>query len=380
MSQELKTNWLPSASIEAIKTRARMLQSIRAFFAEQDVLEVETPVLSKAAITDPYLHSFSTDFLNQKYYLHTSPEFFMKRLLASGSGDIYQICKVFRDDEQGRNHNPEFTMLEWYRLGFDHHRLMDEIESFLQRLITALDDVHGSTNFAGARKHRSDDVQGCTNFAGARKRRSDDVQGSTNFAGARKRRSDGTINWQPVKRISYQQAFLDVLGIDPLSASIDELKLITKQYNIDIPVGMSDQDKTMWLDWLMTQAIAPAFSKQSFTFLYDYPASQAALAKTSETDSRVAHRFEVFFGELELANGFYELTDAIEQRRRFENENKKRVELNLSVMPIDENLLAALEDGLPECSGVAIGLDRLLMVLMAYDDISDVVGFSFDRV
>ncbi len=306
-----------------------MLQSIRAFFAEQNVLEVETPVLSSAAITDPHLQSFSTEFLNQKYYLHTSPEFFMKRLLASGSGDIYQICKVFRDDEQGKNHNPEFTMLEWYRLGFNHHQLMDEIESFLQQV----------TKIFHSR-----------------------------------------INILPIKRISYQQAFLDVLGIDPLDINIDELKLITEQYNIDIPVGMSEQDKDMWLDWLMTQAIAPAFPKQSFTFLYDYPASQAALAKISETDSRVANRFEVFLGELELANGFYELTDAKEQRRRFENENKKRVELNLPVMPVDEKLLAALEAGLPECSGVAIGLDRLLMVLLGKDLIEEVIGFSFDRV
>jgi len=329
MSQELKINWQPSASIEAIKIRARMLQSMRAFFAEQNILEVETPVLSKAAITDPNLQSFSTEFLNKKYYFHTSPEFFMKRLLASNSGDIYQICKVFRDDEQGKNHNPEFTMLEWYRLGFDHHQLMDEIERFLQFLFKSVN---------------------CR------------------------------LDWQPVKRISYQQAFLDVLGVDPLSTDIEELKRITQQCNIDIPIGMSEQDKNMWLDWLITQAIAPAFLKQGFTFLYDYPISQAALAKTSKTDSRVAHRFEMYFGELELANGFYELTDTKEQRRRFDHENKKRIELKLPVMPIDENLLSAIEAGLPECSGVAIGLDRLLMILLDKDSIEDVIGFSFNRV
>jgi elongation factor P--(R)-beta-lysine ligase len=328
MSHELRNNWKPSASIDAIKVRARMLQSLRAFFAEQSVLEVETPVLSQAAITDPHLQSFSTEFLNQRYYLHTSPEFFMKRLLASGSGDIYQVCKVFRDDEQGKNHNPEFTMLEWYRLDFDHHQLMDEVENFLHQSLKAL---------------------------------------------------SSRIDGQSVTRISYQQAFLDTLGIDPLDTHINALKNITEQNNIAIPVGMSEQNKDMWLDWLMTQAIAPAFSKQGFTFLYDYPASQAALAKISETDSRVAHRFEVFFGELELANGFYELTDAVEQEQRFNDENKKRVELNMPEMPVDENLLAALDAGLPECSGVAIGLDRLLMVLLEKNDIGDVMGFSFDR-
>ena len=306
-----------------------MLQNIRAFFAQRDVLEVETPVLAKSSITDPHLQSFKTRYLNYDYYLQTSPEFFMKRLLAFGSGDIYQVCKVFRDDEQGKNHNPEFSMLEWYRTGFDHQQLMDEMETLFESLIKQMQT---------------------------------------------------DIKWQACKRISYQQAFLDVLGVDPLAASAEELKQITQQYNIEIPVGMNEQDKDMWLDWLLTQAIAPEFSKQSFTFLYDYPASQAALARISEMDSRVAHRFEVFFGELELANGFYELTDAAEQRGRFENENKKRNQLGLDVVPVDENLLLALEHGMPECSGVAIGVDRLLMVLLGVGSIEGVLGFWVGRV
>ncbi|MCW8855655.1 MAG: EF-P lysine aminoacylase EpmA [Gammaproteobacteria bacterium] len=329
MSLESKTNWQPTASVEVLKARARMLQNIRAFFAEQQVLEVETPVLSTSSITDPHLQSFQTRYLNKDYYLQTSPEFFMKRLLASGSGDIYQICKVFRDDEQGRNHNPEFTMLEWYRIGLDHHQLMDEVEQLFQKLIDQLNIK---------------------------------------------------LICQPVKRVSYQQVFIDVLGIDPLEADAKALKQITLKYNIEIPVGMDELNKDMWLDWLMTQAIAPAFDKNSFTFLYDYPASQAALAKLNVLDPRTSHRFEVFFGELELANGFNELTDAVEQRERFESENKKRQELGMEQVSIDGHLLAALEQGMPECSGVAIGLDRLLMVLLGVDRIENVLSFGVGSV
>lgn len=306
-----------------------MLQNIRAFFTRYNALEVETPILSKSTITDPHLHSFKTGYLNHHYYLHTSPEFFMKRLLAAGSGDIYQICKVFRDDEQGQNHNPEFTMLEWYRVGFDQQQLMDEIEKLFKTLLKKLDTE---------------------------------------------------LSWQSVKRISYQQVFIDVLGIDPLETGAVELKSVTEKNNIEIPIGMDADDRDMWLDWLMTQAIAPSLDKKQFTFLYDYPASQAALAKLNSADPRVAHRFEVYYGELELANGFNELTNAAEQRRRFEEENKKRQQLGLDIIPVDENLLSALEQGIPECSGVAVGLDRLLMVLLGIERIEDVLSFGVRKV
>ena len=328
MSHESKNNWYPSASPEVLHLRARVLQSIRAFFTARDSLEVETPVLSSAAITDPHLHSFKTEFLNNSYYLHTSPEFFMKRLLAAGSGDIFQICKVFRDDEQGRNHNPEFSMLEWYRTGYDHHRLMDELELLLSELVN---------NHAGQ------------------------------------------LEWQQPDRLSYQQAFMQTLGIDPLQATAEQLQQIAEQESIEIPVGMDESDRDMWLDWLLTQKIAPSFSKSAFTFLFDYPASQAALARINAEDPRVAHRFEVFWGELELANGFYELTDAREQRERFESENAARLEQGMPVMPVDEALLQALEYRLPSCSGVAVGLDRLLMVLTGNTRIAEVLAFDFER-
>jgi elongation factor P--(R)-beta-lysine ligase len=315
-------NWKPAASLETLKIRARVLQSIRAFFAERDVLEVETPILSKSAITDPQLESFVTQFNQCDYYLHTSPEFYMKRLLAAGSGDIYQIARVFRVDEQGRNHNPEFSMLEWYRLGLDHHALMDEMESLIKNI----------------------------------------------FSDSREKIS--------FERISYQQAFQNKLAIDPLESDAQQLEKCARDNNVSIPYGMDVDDKDMWLDWLMVMSIGPSFSKNGFTFLYDYPASQAALAKLSKSDSRIAHRFELFAGELELANGFYELTDSEEQSTRFINENRSREQRGQKKMPIDQPLLDALKAGMPECSGVAIGLDRLLMVLTQAKHIRDVIAFE----
>jgi len=319
----MTNSWKPGASIENLKIRARVLQSIRAFFAARNVLEVETPILSLSAITDPQLESFVTQLHQKDFYLHTSPEFYMKRLLASGSGDIYQVARVFRVDEQGRNHNPEFSMLEWYRLGYDHHDLMDEMENLIMELF------------------------------------GHDQSGKLNF-----------------KRISYQQAFQEELKIDPLEATAALLKQCAQDNDVEIPQGMDLEDKDMWLDWLMVARIAPGFSKDSFTFLYDYPASQAALARLSQTDSRVAHRFELFYGELELANGFYELTDTQEQAERFEKENQQRLLRNQKAMPVDNHFLKALESGLPECSGVAIGLDRLLMVMTGASKISDVISFE----
>ena len=209
------------------------------------------------------------------------------------SGDICQIARVFRVDEQGRKHNPEFSMLEWYRLGFDHHALMDEMEALIKHIFS-------------------------------------ERQGNISF-----------------ERITYQQAFQNKLGIDPLESDAKQLERCAKDSNISIPQGMDIDDKDMWLDWLMVVSIGPSFSKSGFTFLYDYPASQAALAKLSKSDSRIAHRFELFAGELELANGFYELTDAQEQSARFIKENKLREQRGQTAMPIDQQLLEALKAGRP---------------------------------
>ncbi|VAW64620.1 Translation elongation factor P Lys34--(R)-beta-lysine ligase [hydrothermal vent metagenome] len=297
-----------------------MLQSLRAFFAEREVMEVETPVLSPSAITDPQLQSFSTQINQRDYYLHTSPEFYMKRLLASGSGDIYQVARVFREDETGRYHSPEFSLLEWYRTGFDHHRLMGEVEDFLAVLF-----------------------------------------------------EDETLK---IKRLSYQQAFEQALQIDPLEADLAALKQCVQRLNIEIPRGMETDAKDVWLDWLMVDKVAPRFAQNGFTFLYNYPASQAALARLDAEDPRVANRFELFYGELELANGFYELSDATEQLQRFNNENRMRHQRGRKIMPVDYALIAALDAGLPDCAGVAIGLDRLLMLLTQSGRIQNVMAFG----
>jgi len=312
-------HWQPTATLKTLKERARILESVRAFFLQRNVLEVETPVISNAAITDPQIESFSTLFHQKEFYLHTSPEFYMKRLLAAGSGDIYQISKVFRDDENGRNHNPEFTMLEWYRLGFNHHQLMDEMELLLSRLMI------------------KEKVE--------------------------------------CQRLSYQQVFINQFEIDPFDADVFQLKQVAEKFNIETPLGMHD-DSDMWLDWLMVEKIAPDFPKDSFTFLYDYPATQASLARLDKNDSRKANRFELFYGELELANGFYELTNADEQAKRFENDNIIRQQREQKLMPVDECLLDALKSGLPECSGVAIGIDRLMMVIMGAEHINEVISFG----
>ncbi len=306
-----------------------MLQNLRAFFAARDVLEVETPLMSRAAITDPHLHSFRTGFNSEDLYLQTSPEFFMKRMLAAHGRDIYQICKVFRDDELGRYHSPEFSMLEWYRIGFDDRRLMDETEQLLQQLFAELAPQKAL---------------------------------------------------QASRRISYRQAFIDALGIDPLQTDVARLRTVMKKRRLEIPQGMDEEDLDMWLDWLLSRYVISTFPIDAITFLYDYPASQAALARINEEDPRLAHRFEVFVGPLELANGFYELGDAPQQAARFAAENQRRRELGVAEMPVDELLLQALASGLPDCAGIALGLDRLLMLLTNADSLAAVMSFDFSRV
>ncbi len=302
-----------------------MLKNIRAFFDARDVLEVETPVLASAGNTEPHIESLQTIFREQSYYLNTSPEFAMKRLLAANGESIYQICKAFRDEELGQMHNPEFTMLEWYRPGFDMYRLMDEVEALVQ----SLTDDHSGT----------------------------------------------------FERLSYGQAFEKYAGLDPYQATAEECRDCALQHGIEQPVGLDDQ-KDEWLDWLLTQLILLCLPSDQFSFIYDYPASQCALSRLRENDDGVivASRFELFFGETELANGFHELTIAEEQRQRFENENKTRASENKPTVKIDENLLAALEHGLPDCSGVALGLDRLLMVLTGEVLIEGVLSFPWQRI
>lgn len=315
-----------------------MLKNIRAFFDQRDVIEVETPLLSHHATTDPHLDSLQSRFRDQVCYLNTSPEYAMKRLLASWQKPIYQICKAFRDDELGTNHNPEFTMLEWYRPGYDMLQLMDELASLIEHL----------------------------------------CQGSTFFSSAA-----GRMIKTRFERLSFQQAFENVAGINPHQTTSVACYQVARANRIEIPrgLGLGDDELDDWLDWLLTQLIFPAFNKDCFTFLYDYPASQCALAKVSVNAQHflVAKRFELFYGEVELANGFHELTDGVEQLQRFHQENQQRKLAGKQQSSIDENLIAALTHGLPDCAGVAMGLDRLLMALTGNLTIDGVLAFSWDN-
>jgi len=311
------------AARRAFKLRTKLFSLVRTFFAERGVLEVETPMLSEAGNTEPNIESFLTMFGghvaagSRERWLRTSPEHALKRLVASGIGDCYELGRVFRNGEAGRRHNPEFTMLEWYRVGFDHRRLMRETAALVLATL--------------ASKGWSADVV----------------------------------------ETSYRDLFSG-LGIDPLVAPIDALRAPLAEFAID-PAGLSRDD---WLDLLITHRIQPAFPKDRITVVYDFPASQCALAKIRDGDPPVAERFELFLGTYELANGYHELTDASEQRLRFENDNARRRARGQRAVPIDARFLDALPS-MPACAGVALGIERLLMVLADTDDIADVIAFPF---
>jgi lysyl-tRNA synthetase class 2 len=304
-----------------------MLKNIRAFFNDRGVLEVETPLLSSFATTDPNLQSFSTRFSAKPLYLNTSPEYHMKRLLAAYGEAIFQVCKAFRDEELGPNHQPEFTMLEWYRPGFDMFQLMDEVEQLVWLLV-----------------------------------------------------SEDSVSTQAMQRLSYAQAFKQYAGINPHLGTASDCLQCALDNNIEQPVGLDD-DVDEWLDWLLTQLVLPSMPSDTFTFIYDYPQSQCALARlrSDENGQQVAARFELFYGEYEIANGFHELQDAEEQRLRFKRENEERVSKALAPSAMDEQLLAALDHGLPDCSGVALGIDRLLMLLTKSHEIEQVISFALKR-
>ncbi len=317
----MSEDWHPGASPDLLRARAAMLAGIRAFFAGRGVLEVETPLLSRAAATDPALESLVAGTDAGYRYLHTSPEFPMKRLLAAGSGDIYQIARAFRAGEAGRYHNPEFSLLEWYRLGFDEHRLMDEVEALVRTLAAANDPG-------------------------------------------------------PAERLDYAEAFRRHAGLDPFAATVAELSANAADHGIAFS---GELDRDGWLDLLMSQVVAPAFPAGRLIFIHGYPASQAALARLRPGDPPTAARFELHWGSLELANGFHELSDADEQAARFARDLAIRQARGLPEVPVDRHLLAALQAGLPDCAGVALGLDRLLMCLTGASHIDQVLAFAWDK-
>lgn len=321
------TDWQPAASLDALRLRARLNAAIRNFFAERDVLEVETPVLSQAGNTDPNIASFQLEFSGRTdgaprtRWLRTSPEFAMKRLLCAGVGDCYELGRVLRNGEAGGRHNPEFTMLEWYRVGWNHVRLIDETIALVRlglslvgRQVTA-------------------------------------------------------------RKVTYRGLYRDLLGIDPMLASDGELRAGLGDVGLD-PAGLTRDD---WLDLLMTHRIQHQLDADVLLAVVDYPASQCALARVRDGFPPVAERFELYLGPLELANGYHELGDAGEQQRRFQRDLQVRQTRNESSPPVDQHLLDALENGLPHCAGVALGVDRLLMAMVGTDRIADVMAFDFSR-
>lgn len=319
-------NWHPSATLSALQQRAAIITRIRDFFKTRGILEVDTPLMASTSVTDLHLHSLSLSFqppgftVPRTLYLQTSPEYAMKRLLAAGCGPIYQICKAFRADSPGSHHNPEFTMLEWYRPGFDHHALMDEMDELLQMVLST----------------------------------------------------------PSAERIRYADAFVHATGLDPHSADTAALAAFGKK---TIAPASPVTHRNDWLDLIMSQCIEPGFQTNRPVFIYDFPASQAALAKVRHDESPpVASRFEVYCGGMELANGFHELQDAKEQRRRFEADLSDRAAAGLPAVPLDERFLQALEHGLPDCAGVALGIDRLIMLATGSEKLRDVLSFDFEAV
>jgi lysyl-tRNA synthetase class 2 len=326
---DVDASWTPSASRDAIRLRAWLNRLVREFFHARDVLEVETPVLSQAGNTDPNIASFTLEFSGRTdgaprtRWLRTSPEFALKRLLAAGIGDCYELGRVFRDGEAGGRHNPEFTMLEWYRVGWNHEQLIEETAAL----------VHAALALVGRSAQ--------------------------------------------LRVVHYRDLYLDALGIDPFTAEDAALEAALGAVVID-PKWLGRDD---WLDLLMTHRLQPEFKSDELLAVVDYPASQCALSRIAidAEGHPVAQRFELYLGPLELANGYHELLDATEQGMRFANDARVRHSRDADVPPMDTRLLAALTSGLPACAGVALGIDRLLMAMLGTARISDVMTFEFPR-
>jgi lysyl-tRNA synthetase class 2 len=316
--------WQPTATLARLQLRAAILAKIRAFFAERGVLEVETPLLCPSTATDLFIESFTTQYQwdDRTYYLQTSPEFPMKRLLASGSGAIYQLGKAFRHEPRGHLHNPEFTMLEWYRPGFDHHNLMDEMDDLLQ----------------------------------------------------------GVLNTPPATRLSYAELFKHYLSLNPHTSDLTELQNCAIHHNLEGLMELQTLDRDDWLNLLLTHFIEPRLGHECPVFIYDYPASQAALARIRAEQPPVAERFEVYFRGVELANGYHELSDATEQQQRFERDIQLRQKRGYPTPPVDKKLLAALRQGFPNCAGVALGIDRLIQLAANASSLAEVISFAWESV
>ena len=324
----MTTTWQPSCSLELIRLRARLLHEIRSFFYAENVLEVETPILCHAIGTDPYLDFFSTSQLpgNQPVlYLQTSPEFAMKRLLAAQAGSIYQITKAFRKAESGRLHNPEFSMLEWYRVGYDLSRLMDDVELLLNQFLPA---------------ERFPD---------------------------------------PAERISYTDVFLQYTGLNALQFNLSAYSRVAEKLGFPEAIRLCADDHPAWLDFLFSHSVQQHLGKTGLCMIFDYPACLPSLARLNLDNPLTVARVEVFIDGIELANGYNELTDIGQQRSRFDQEILLRDRNGAAKVHKDERLLAALQSGLPDCSGIAIGLDRLLMIISEKKHIDEVLAFPIEN-
>ena len=317
-------HWQPGIDPSSLRYRSELLQSLRSFFQQRQVLEVDVPVLARSTVTDINIESINSVVSGNSGYLQTSPEYFMKRLLAAGSGDIFCLGKAFRDAESGRRHNPEFTLLEWYRCGWDEHQLIDEVAELISQLASLSADAQLA-----------------------------------------------------VTKLSYGECFKSALGVDPHSAKLASLQQMAVDASSE---SWAQESRANCLDLLFSLNVEPQLPN-GLVFIYDYPACQAALAQLhlNVQGQSVSRRFEVFFNSMELANGYMELTDAAQQRQRFEKEVELRSAQNKPAVVIDEKLMAALDSGLPPCAGVALGVDRLLMQLLGTDAIDQVMAFSWQR-
>lgn len=317
--------WRPTCGLAQLQQRAQLLADIRAFFARRQVMEVETPLLCQTTGTDPQLDFFATDYRflpqPQALFLQTSPEFAMKRLLAAGSGCIYQICKAFRNGESGRFHNPEFTLLEWYRLDFALPQLMTEVGELISTLL------------------------------------------------------EPRLPLKKVAQVSYSALFEKITGLNPLNFSVAAYQHYARENELSDACDVCGDDHALWLDLIFSYKIQPQLGLDEVCLVHGYPAFLPSLARVNQHNPLIVDRFEVFVAGMELGNGFFELADAAEQERRFDSEILQRQAKNLPSVKKDKYLLAALKSGLPDCSGVALGLDRLLMLLAQSDSINEVLTF-----
>ena len=334
MPEQKQAQWKPACDIELLRLRASVLSAIRAFFEQRSVLEVETPLLCHATGTDPQLDFFSSYYhcvpnekgiKDKEMFLQTSPEFAMKRLLAAGSGSIFQICKAFRNGESGRLHNPEFSILEWYRVGFSLEQLMDEVAELISQLM---------------KNH---------------------------------------CNLEPVYKVSYRELFEQVTGLNPLVFCQESYAHYALENAMSDAVSICENDHAMWLDLIFSFKVQPFLANQKISMVYGYPAVQASLARTNQENSLIADRFEVFINGVEIGNGFFELSDAKEQEQRFDQEIESRRSKGLPLVKKDRLFLGALQSGLPDCSGIALGLDRLLMIIANVETLNDVMAFPFGK-